>query len=136
MEITKVQKEDMIWDQDFLHIKVPAFKHGERAGPLKIKRTNPGLDLVFQQYEKIKPKHPVWPIKKSTAYNIITRALGICPHWLRHNFISSKQRNLAGTPSEVDETIQSWTGIRSRATLDNYRLKIQKDIDKIAEMEV
>lgn len=135
MEPTKVLKEDIVIVGDYLVVKIPAFKHGERAGPLKIKCSNIGIDWVVKVWEKTRPKHQVWQLTASTAYRIIFRALGKCPHWLRHNWISTKQRTLAGEPAEVDAKIQSWTGIKHRATLDNYRLKLEKDIEDIAELE-
>jgi len=136
MEATKVMKEDMVFTDDYLFIKIPAFKHGERADILKLKMSNLGINLVKQQWDKTKKNSQVWNLSSSTAYRVVIRALGKCPHWLRHNWITGKQQQLQGTPSEVDRKIQAWTGIKHRETLDNYRLKMKKDIDEIAELEV
>ena len=136
MEAIEVLKEDCVITEKHFVIKIPAFKHGERAGPLKIKLSNVGMNYVVKQWNKTKAKRKIWNLTKSTAYRIIVRALGVCPHWLRHNFITTKQETLPGTPSEVDRKIQSWTGIKHRQTLDNYRMKMEKDIDEIADLEV
>ncbi|NVM21774.1 MAG: hypothetical protein HWN68_08340 [Desulfobacterales bacterium] len=136
LEPTKVLKEDMVVTDTHIHVQIPAFKHGERGGPLKIRRSNVGVEWIVKQWKKTKKRKPVWPLSPSTAYRIIMRALGRCPHWLRHNWITTKQQTLLGTPSDVDRKIQSWTGIKRRQTLDNYRMKMQKDIDEIAELEV
>jgi len=135
MEATKVQKEDMVFTKDFLFIKIPAFKHGERADVLKLKMANVGMEFVKQQWERTRKAKRVWELSDSTAYRIVVRALGKCPHWLRHNWITTKQQQLPGQPSEVDRKIQSWTGIKHRETLDNYRMKMKKDIEEIAELE-
>lgn len=136
MEVTKVFKEDMVFNADYVFIKVPAFKHGERADVLKLRLSNPGMQYVKQQWERTRKLRPVWNLTPSTAYRIIVRALGRCPHWLRYNWITNKQQQLPGPPSEVDRKIQSWTGIKHRQTLDNYRLKMKKDIEEIAELEI
>lgn len=135
MEVTRVLKEDCVVTEEFFVIKIPAFKHGQRAAPLKIKLSNVGMNLVVQQYERAKAKKKIWNLSKATAYRVIVRALGVCPHWLRHNFITTKQQTLTGNPSDVDRKIQAWTGIKHRQTLDNYRMIMEKDIDEIAELE-
>jgi hypothetical protein len=136
MEATKVLKEDMVFTEGYLFIKIPAFKHGERAGVLKLKMSNVGMEFVKQQWERTKKHKQLWSLSPSTAYRIVVRALGKCPHWLRHNWITTKQQQLEGNPTEVDRKIQSWTGIKHRETLDNYRLKMEKDISEIADLEV
>jgi len=136
LEPTKVFKKDMVITSTHIHVKIPAFKHGQRAGVLKIRRSNVGIEWVVKQWERTKKGRLVWNLSPSTAYRIIMRALGKCPHWLRHNWITTKQQSLHGEPSEVDRKIMAWTGIKNRATLDNYRMKMEKDIDEIAELEV
>lgn len=136
LEPAEILKEDIAVTKTHVHVKIPAFKHGERGGILKIRRGNIGVEWIIKQWKRTKKKKHVWPLSSSTAYRIITRALGKCPHWLRHNWITTKQQSLPGEPSEVDRKIMAWTGIKRRETLDNYRMKMQEDIDEIAELEV
>lgn len=132
MEATKIIKEDMVIDKTYVFFVVPAFKHGERGGRLKLKRSNPGVEYIVSLWRKIRRGKPLFPFSDSTAYRIVIRAFGVCPHWLRHNFITRMQR-LEGTSSDVDRKIMAWTGIKFRGTLDKYRLKTEKDIDEVAE---
>jgi len=134
MEPTEVRKEDIIISEDQMIIKIPAFKHGERAGPLKLPLDRVGVDWILKQWTATRKKRPVWKMSPSTAYRVIVRALGYCPHWLRHNFITGAQQRLTGTPSDVDRKIMSWTGIKTAGTLDNYRMKLKEDIDEMGQV--
>lgn len=136
MEPTGMLKEDMVITETHIHAMVPVFKHGERADVLRIRRSNVGAELIVEQWKKTKKGKKIWDISPSTAYRIIKRALGVCPHWLRHNWITMHQRILPGSPSEVDRKIMSWTGHKRRESLDSYRLKKKEDIEEIAALEV
>lgn len=137
LEPAAVKKADMTVDESHVYVSIPAFKHGERAGVLKIRRDLVGMDWVVQQYSRVKQKNrQLWPMSPSTAYRAVKNALGIPPHWLRHNWITTAQQRLEGQPSEVDLKIQSWTGIKHRETLDNYRLKQERDIADVSEIGV
>lgn len=137
LEPAHVKKADMTIDETHVYVSMPAFKHGERAGVLKIRRDLVGMEWVVQQYSRVKQKNRLlWPLSPSTAWRTVKDALGIPPHWLRHNWITTAQRRLPGQPSEVDQKIQSWTGIKHRETLDNYRLKQEKDIADVSEIGV
>lgn len=132
MEPVAIMKEDMMLTPTHLIFKIPAFKHGERAGPLELPLDRPGVDLIVQQWQKTRKGKRVWRLSPSTAYRVIVRALGKCPHWLRHNWITTTQQVLNGTPAEVDRKIMAWTGQKRRETLDPYRLKMQADIHDIS----
>ncbi len=136
LEPAEVKKEDVVIDKTHLYIKIPAFKGGERAGVLKLRRTRAGVPYIIMQWKKTRKGRALFPLSPSTAYRIVTRALGVCPHWLRHNWITRAQKTLKGSPSEVDRKIMAWTGIKRRQTLDSYRMKTEEDIDEIADMEV
>jgi len=135
LEPCEVVKEDIRVTETHLFIKIPAFKHGERADVLKVNLATPGVDWIIKQWQHTRKGRKVWPLSPSTAYRIVLRALGVCPHWLRHNWITDKQKRLKGTPSEVDRKIMAWTGIKRRQTLDSYRLKTKQDIDEIGDLE-
>lgn len=134
LEPAKVLKENMFVTGTHIVVDIPAFKHGERAGPLEIRRDRPGTEWIILRWQKTRKGRQIWPLKPATAYRIIKRALGRCPHWLRHNFITTAQQKLEGQPLEVDTKIMAWTGIKRRDTLDNYRMKKQKDIKDISDM--
>jgi hypothetical protein len=134
MEPTKVLKEDMVFTDTQVIISIPAFKHGERAGPLKLSREFVGIPWILKQWTATRKGRPVWDLSPSTAYRIIIRALGYCPHWLRHNFITTIQQKLEGPPREVDRKIMSWTGHKQASSLDNYRMKQTKDISEIGQV--
>jgi len=129
-----IRKEDLILAGDKLVFRIVAFKHGERAGPLELKLDRPGVDLILQQWQKTRKGKPIWNLSPSTAYRIMNRALGVCPHWLRANFITTMQQRLKGTPAEADRKIMAWTGQKRRETLDNYRLKKQEDVTEISDV--
>ena len=134
MEATKVLKEDLIETDSHIVFRIPAFKHGERAGPLELRKDLPGVDLIILQWQKTRKGRPIWPLGEKTAYRIIYRALGKCPHWLRHNFITTMQQRLQGTPAEADRKIMAWTGQKRRETLDPYRIKKAEDIREISDV--
>jgi len=129
-----IRKEDLVLTGDKLVFQIVAFKHGERAGPLELKLDRPGVDLIVQQWQKTRKGKPIWNISPASSYRIIKRALGVCPHWLRANFITTMQQRLKGTPQDVDRKIMAWTGQKRRETLDNYRLKKQEDVTEIADV--
>lgn len=129
-----IRKEDMVIMQDKIVFQIPAFKHGARADVLELKRDRVGVDLIIQQWQKTRKGKPLWNLSEDTAYRIVKRALGVCPHWLRHNFITTMQQRLDGTPSDVDRKIMSWTGHKQRASLDHYRMKMKKDITEISDV--
>lgn len=136
LEPAQLRKEDMQLKDGFLFLKVPAFKGGERGGVLKINVKRPGVNYIIEQWRRTRKGRHVFQVSPSTAYRIIKRALGVCPHWLRHSWITWAQKNLEGSPSEVDRKIMAWTGIKQRGTLDSYRMKTEKDIAEIAEIEI
>jgi integrase len=137
LEPAAVTKADMTVDDAAVYVNIPAFKHGERAGPLRIRRDLVGMQWVVRQYQAVKQKNrQLWPLSSTGAYRVVHDALGVCPHWLRHNWITTAQQLLDGTAQTVDMKIQSWTGIKTRATLDNYRLKQEKDIADVSEIGV
>lgn len=138
LEPAEVRKEDMLIVEgplcDLIVVNIPAFKGGQRADALKIPVNWAGADLIIEQWKKTRKGRKIWDLSPSTAYRIIMRALGKCPHWLRHNWITTMQQNLPGSPSEVDRKIQGWTGIKRRQTLDNYRMKKKEDITEISQV--
>jgi len=129
-----ILKENMVIQEDRIVFQIPAFKHGVRADVLELKRDRPGVDLIVQQWQKTRKGKALWPLSEDTAYRIVKRALGVCPHWLRHNFITTMQQRLEGPPAEVDRKIMSWTGHKQRTSLDHYRMKMKKDITEIADV--
>lgn len=129
-----ILKENMVIMDDKIVFQIPAFKHGSRADALELKRSRPGVDLIVQQWQKTRKGKPLWSLSEDTAYRIVKRALGVCPHWLRHNWITTMQQKLKGTPSDVDRKIMSWTGHQQRGSLDHYRMKMQKDITEISDV--
>lgn len=129
-----IRKEDMVLTDQEIIFSIPVFKHGERVGALKLRLNRPGVDLIVQQWQKTKNGRPLWPMSGGTAYRIVERALGICPHWLRGNFITTMQQKLDGTPAEADRKIMSWTGQKTRTVLDNYRIKKEADVDEISDV--
>lgn len=133
LEPSKIMKEDMKITKEFIIVNVPAFKYGERAGALTIPISNEGMEYVIMRYNKTRPGKQVFQVSKAGSYRIIKRALGVCPHWLRYNFITMVQQYLPGQPADVDTKIMAWTGIRRRETLDKYRLKSERDISDVAD---
>jgi site-specific recombinase XerD len=129
-----ILKEDLVVLEDKIVFHIPAFKHGARADVLQLKRDRVGIDLIIQQWQKTRKGKPIWNISPSSSYRIIKRALGVCPHWLRHNFITTMQQRLEGTPSDVDRKIMSWTGHQQRTSLDHYRMKMKKDITEVSDV--
>lgn len=129
-----IKKEDMVIMEDKIVFQIPAFKHGARADLLELKRGRVGVDLIVQQWQKTRKGKPLWALSKNAPYRIVMRGLGVCPHWLRHNFITTMQQKLEGTPSDVDQKIMSWTGHRQRTSLDPYRMKMKKAITEIADV--
>jgi len=129
-----IRKEDLILTDTEIIFSIPVFKHGERAGPLRLRLDRPGVDLIIQQWQKTRKGKPLWPLKKDTAYRIVIRALGVCPHWLRGNFITTMQQRLEGTPADADRKIMAWTGQKRRETLDNYRIKKVEDLAEISDV--
>jgi hypothetical protein len=129
-----IRKEDVVIADQNLVFSIPVFKHGERSGPLQLRLDRPGVDLIVLQWQKTRKGKPLWALSGRTAYNIVKRALGVCPHWLRGNFITTMQQRLPGTPAEADRKIMSWTGQKRRETLDNYRIKKQEDVQEISEI--
>lgn len=136
LEPTVMSKENVVLTKKYLVMLMPVFKGGERAGPIKLKRDKPGVEYVIKQWQRTKKGKQIFRFSASTAYRIVTRALGVCPHWLRHNFITIVQRNMPGNPTAVDEKIMSFTGHKSRSSLDHYRIKSDQDITEIAEVEI
>lgn len=134
MEPTEVMKEDIVIADGQMVIKIPAFKHGERAGPLTLPVDRVGVDWILKQWAATRKGRRIWNFSPSTAYRIIVRALGYCPHWLRHNFITGAQQRLTGTTSDVDRKIMSWTGIKNAGTLNSYRLKKKEDITEMGQV--
>jgi len=129
-----IRKEDLVLTDQEIIFSIPAFKHGQRAGALRLRLDRPGVDLIVQQWQKTRKGKPVWNIGRGTAYRIVERALGVCPHWLRANFITTMQQRLEGTPAEADRKIMAWTGQKRRETLDNYRIKKVEDITEISDV--
>lgn len=137
LEATLIKKEDMKLVGRHLVFLIPAFKHGIRGGPLKLNLDKiEGAEYILKKWRKTRRGRFVFKLSSSTAYRIVTRALGVCPHWLRHNWITTAQQKLAGNPSDVDTKIMTWTGHKSRASLDHYRLKTEKTISEVSEMEM
>lgn len=136
LEPTKMVKENIVLTKKYLVMLMPVFKGGERAGPIKLKIGKPGVEYVIKQWKRTRKGKRVFQFSPSTAYRIVKRALGVCPHWLRHSFITTIQRNMPGNPAAVDGKIMSFTGHKSRSSLDHYRIKSDKDITEIAEVEI
>lgn len=89
-------------------------KHGRHTKPLNILLEKPGAQDIWSSVEATKPGARVWPYSSRTGYNIVERALGFYPHYLRLSRITNFL--LEGYPLIA---LQNWTGL-SLATLDSY----------------
>jgi integrase len=130
-----LKKEDLAVANDFLYIKMPTLKKGQRAGILKLKLNQVGVDYIVQQWKKTKPNKPIWNMSDDTGYRIIERTFGKCPHWLRHSFITSLFDILPYNVNESARIIASWTGHKQVTNLNIYVMKTKEAIDKIAEVD-
>jgi integrase len=132
-EPLEVKKEDVTLEADRLAIVIPAKKHGQRGGAVKLPLSWLGVELIKERWEKTRPGKKLWPFKTSTAYLIIKRIWPEkSPHWLRHNRIT-KLRRLRDEKKLGLDHIKSWTGIKSDRTIEGYGMKTQEKINEVAD---
>ncbi len=130
-----LKKEDLTATESYLFIKMPTLKRGQRAGILKLKLDQVGVSFIIDQWKKKKVKKAIWEMDDKTAYRVIVRAFGKCPHWLRHNFITSLFDILPYNVNESARIIASWTGHKQVTNLNIYVMKTKEAIDKIADID-
>ena len=121
----RVKKNFEVKD-DILLCEVPAKKHGERGGSLRLPINLPYVNLILERIEKTRLRyHPelkrkdkfVWPISDSTAWRIVKRVFpGLYPHFFRLNRAVLFCQN----PDTSDIDVKSWFGWKSSKTIDYY----------------
>lgn len=130
-----LKHEDIAIADGYVFVKLPALKRGQRAGILKLKLDQVGVDYIVKQWQKSKQGKPIWNMSDDTGYRIIQRTFGKCPHWLRHSFITTMFDILPYNVNESARIIASWTGHKQVTNLNIYVMKTKEAIDEIADID-
>lgn len=123
--------KDFIKDSSFLTINFPPVKRG-LPHTIKLSLDLPFVNLITEQIEKTKPNRKIWDLKRTTADNIVKRAMGqkYYPHFLRLN----RNVHFLNDPTTTDPELQSWFGVkRVSSWKESYMGYTQRHIDKQAE---
>jgi len=129
-----ITKKDVTEKNGSLFIVIPAFKGGERAGPVEISLAYYGLDTVKQVWIKTRKGRKLFPFCSRTGYRKFKKLFPKkTPHWLRHNRLTKLRRKRDLGEITTDD-IKSFTGIKSDSTIEHYGLKTKHGIHKVAQV--
>jgi hypothetical protein len=133
-EPLKMVKEDIHQEGDFLFLKIPAFKHGQRGGEIELPLSFLGVEFVREQWLKTRAGRKIWNFSSWTAWNIIKRLWPEkSPHHLRYRVVT-KLRKLRDQGKVTTDDIKSYTGIKRDSTIEGYGLKTQAGIHKVSNV--
>jgi len=119
-------REDFSIKNGFLFVNVPAKKHGERGGDLRIPVNLPFVDLILERLEKTRLRwHPelkrkgrfLWPISDTTAWRIVK---GPFPDLYPHFFRLNRATIFCSQPDTSTVDVRSWFGWKSEKTIQYY----------------
>lgn len=128
-----IKWEDIRVTVDAVFITIPAYKHGQRGGPVELPRDLTGVLSLISLHKKTKKGACLFPFSSSTAYRIIKGLFpSMSPHWFRHNRITKLRKKIDGKTISLDDA-KSWTGIKSDATMSHYGMTTQEGISRVSE---
>lgn len=133
-EPLEVTQKDVEEKDGSLFINIPAFKHGERGGPIELPLSLFGVAAIRQVWKATPQGICIFRFSSKTGYRIVKRLFPKkSPHWLRHNRLT-KLRKKRDRGEITTDDIKSFTGIRTDATIEGYGMKTEKGIHKVAQV--
>ena len=133
-EPLEVRREDVEQKGESLFIIIPAFKGGERGGPVELPLSLFGVEVIKQVWLKTREGKRVFPFCDKTGYRKFKELFPKkSPHWLRHNRLTKLRRKRDQGEVSTDD-IKSFTGIKSDATIERYGMKTKSGIHKVAQV--
>jgi len=115
-EALRAKREQFRIAEDRIYFDVgPRLKGGLHTAPLPILKTKPFYEELEQQIKETEPNGRVFKFSSKTAYNIIDRAFGKYPHYLRLTKITMLFRK----GFTIDQ-VRTWTGHKELGSLTPY----------------
>lgn len=133
-EPLEVKEQDVEETEESIFITIPAFKGGERGGPIELPKALYGIEFLREVWKQTPQNMRLFRFSDKTGYRIIKRLLPKkSPHWLRHNRVTKLRKKRDQGEISTDD-IKSFTGIKSDATIERYGLKTKSGIHKVAKI--
>ena len=133
-EPLEVRYENVEETENSLFITIPAFKGGERGGPIELPLSLYGMQFLREAWKQTPKGARLFRFSSKTGYRIIKRLFPKkSPHWLRHNRLTKLRKKRDRGEISTDD-IKSFTGIRSDSTIERYGMKTKKGIHKVAQV--
>ena len=132
-EPLEVTQQDIEEKNGSLFVTIPAFKGGERGGPVELPLSLYGVEAIRTVWKDTPRGLPIFRFCDKTGYRIIKRLFPKkSPHWLRHNRLT-KLRQKRDRGEITTDDIKSFTGIKTDATIERYGMKTKSGIHKVAQ---
>jgi len=129
-----IRKEDIVEKDGALHIKIPAYKHGERGGVIALPLDYFGVNLIKEAWQRTRGNRRVFNFTDKTGYNYVKKVFPkMTPHWFRHNRITKLRRMIDGKTISLDD-VKSFTGIKSDRTIQHYGMRTQEGVDRVVKV--
>jgi len=133
-EPLSILREDVEESDGALYIVVPAFKGGERGGPVELPLSLYGVQLIKEVWQLTGEGRRLFRFSDKTGYRIIKKLFPKkSPHWLRHNRLTKLRRKRDRGEISTDD-IKAFTGVKSDKTIEHYGMKTEHGIHKVARV--